>query len=80
MSGVNSQGDFIRLMSYLQSLPVVRKVTALEATPEQLRLQLDLSIGMKGFRSMVGTGSTLRPISDAEAMTPSSGAARFGLQ
>lgn len=80
VSGVNSQGDFIRLMAYLQTLAVVRKVTALEATPEQLRLQLDLTVGMKGFRSMVGTGSTLRPISDAEAMTPASGAARFALQ
>jgi hypothetical protein len=62
--GVNSQGDFIRLMSYLQTLAVVSKVTVIQATPEQLRLQLDLSVGMKGFRSMVGSGDVLRASSE----------------
>jgi protease II len=80
VSGVHSQSDFIRLMSYLQTLAVVRKVTALEATPEQLRLQLDLTVGMKGFRGMVATGSTLRPVSDLDSAGGSGGVARFGLQ
>lgn len=80
VTGINSQSDFIRLMSYLQTLAVVRKVTALEATPEQLRLQLDLTVGMKGFRGMVATGSTLRPVSDLDAAGGSGGVARFGLQ
>lgn len=76
--GVNSQSDFIRLMSYLQTLAVVRKVTVTQATPEQLRLQLDLGVGMKGFRGMVGTGDTLRPASDTGAT--SGGVPRFVLQ
>ena len=76
--GVNSQSDFIRLMSYLQTLAVIRKVTVLQATPEQLRLQLDLGVGMKGFRSMVGTGDVLRPAPETGA---ASGALpRFVLQ
>jgi hypothetical protein len=77
--GVSSQSDFIRLMAYLQSMAVVRKVTVLRATPEQLRLQLDLGIGMKGFRTMVGTGDTLSPLPDST--TASSGSVpRFSLQ
>lgn len=76
--GVNSQSDFIRLMSYLQTLAVVRKVTVLQATPEQLRLQLDLGVGMKGFRGMVGTGEVLRPT--PEAGTASGSVPRFVLQ
>ena len=78
--GVNSQSDFIRLMSYLQTLAVVRKVTVTQATPEQLRLQLDLGVGMKGFRGMVGTGDTLRPASDTGTGATSGGVPRFVLQ
>jgi hypothetical protein len=82
VEGVNSQADYIRLMSYLQTVPVVRKVSALEATPATLRLQLDLSVGMKGFRTMVGTGGTLRALSESDLPSPggATGAARFGLQ
>lgn len=69
VAGVDSQADFLRLMSYLQSLPIVRKVSVVEATPELLRLQLDLSIGMRGFRTMIGTGSTLRSPAETETET-----------
>ena len=78
--GVNSQSDFIRLMSYLQTLAVVRKVTVIQASPEQLRLQVDLAVGMKGFRSMVGTGGVLRPASETGAGATSGGVPRFVLQ
>ena len=78
--GVDNQVDFIRLMSYLQTLAVVRKVTASEATPEQLRLQLDLSIGMKGFRTMVSTGDTLRSLSESGTSSATGSVPRFGLQ
>ena len=79
--GVDTQGDFLRLMSYLQTLAIVRRVTALEATPQTLRLQLDLSIGMKGFRTMVATGGTLAPLSEPETVGADSGRVpQFGLQ
>ena len=77
--GVNSQSDFIRLMSYLQTLAVVRKVTVIQASPEQLRLQVDLAVGMKGFRSMVGTGGVLRPASET-GTGATGGVPRFVLQ
>ncbi len=80
--GVDTQAEFIRLMSYLQTMAIVRKVTVLEASPGQLRLQLDLGIGMRGFRTMVASGDTLKAISDAGAdpAVPSSGVPRFSLQ
>jgi hypothetical protein len=75
IDGIGSQGDYLRLMSYLQGLPVVRRVAPVEATPGMLRLQLELGVGMKGFRTMVAGGSTLRAEPDAGA-----GPARFTLQ
>lgn len=63
--GVGSQADYLRLIAFLQHVPVVRKLTAVEANPDYLRLQVDLSVGMKGFRTMIGTGGALRPVSDA---------------
>ena len=76
VSGVNSQSDYIRLMSYLQSLAMVRKVTVLEARPGTIRLQLDLGVGMRSFMPMVGGGSVLAPDSEPGA----AGVARFNLQ
>ena len=80
--GVDSQADFIRLMSYLQSMAIVRKVTVVEASPGLLRLQLDLGIGMRGFRTMIATGSTLRSTSETDeaAATGARTVPRFILQ
>lgn len=75
IGGIGSQGDYLRLMSYLQGLPVVRRVAPVEATPDMLRLNLDLGVGIKGFRSMVAGGSTLRAAADTGG-----GTARFELQ
>ena len=76
ISGVNSQSDYIRLMAYLQSMAVVRKVTVLEARPGQIRLQLDLGVGMRGFLPIVGNGGVLVP--DLEPAL--GGVTRFNLQ
>ena len=80
--GVGSQADYLRLIAYLQRVPAVRKLTAVEATPDYLRLQVDLSVGMKGFRSMIGAGGTLRPVSEtADVPAPDAGKVpRFSLQ
>ncbi|MEO7251511.1 MAG: DUF2066 domain-containing protein [Arenimonas sp.] len=80
--GVGSQADYLRLIAYLQHVPVVRKLTAVEANPDYLRLQVDLSVGMKGFRTMIGTSGALRAVSDTgEAPAPDAGKVpRFSLQ
>ena len=82
--GVDSQADFIRLMSYLETMAIVKRVTVTEATPEQLRLQLDLSLGMKGFRTMIGTGGVLRAVAaeseDGTTPVASGTVPRFTLQ
>ena len=76
ISGVHTQSDYIRLMAYLQTLAVVRKVGVVEARPGQVRLQLDLGVGMRGFLPMVGTGGVLVPDSEPGA----GGVTRFSLQ
>lgn len=68
--GVDDSQDFIRLMGYLQQLAIVRRVQVVQATPDLLRLELDMNAGIKGFRTMIGSGSTLRS-ADSES-TPDS--------
>jgi uncharacterized protein len=58
--GVNDSQDFIRLMGYLQQMAIVKRVQVIQATPELLRLELDMNVGMKGFYTLIGTGGTLR--------------------
>ena len=58
--GVNESRDFIRLMGYLQQMAIVRRVQVIQATPELLRLELDINVGMKGFYTLIGSGGTLR--------------------
>lgn len=58
--GVNDSQDFVRLMGYLQQMAIVRRVQVVQATPEILKLELDMNVGLKGFRTMIGSGGTLR--------------------
>ncbi len=58
--GVNESQDFIRLMGYLQQMAIVRRVQVIQATPELLRLELDMNVGMKGFNTLIGSGGALR--------------------
>jgi hypothetical protein len=82
--GVGSQAQYLRLMGYLETLAIVRRVAVLDAAPGQVRLNLEMSVGMRGFRTLLANGGVLRALgADAEAGTeeaPSSGAARFELQ
>ncbi len=69
VTGLRSAGDYTRAMGYLQTLAVVRSVTVLSATPEQVDLQLDLAVGPEGFKRFVGAGSTLEadPLASEDA-------------
>lgn len=52
-TGIASSDDYMRLAGYLQSMPVVRHVTPVRATPEGLQVDLDLATGMSGFRRLL---------------------------
>lgn len=65
--GVDGQADFLRLMAYLQNQAIVQKVTVVESTAEHLRLQLDLRVGVRGFRVLAEAGGTLRALDDVAA-------------
>ena len=73
--GVDSQGDYLRLMSYLQGLAMVRKTRVIEAEPGMVHLQLDLAVGLRAFLPVVASGEVL------EAGPPGSdGVTRFTLR
>jgi hypothetical protein len=79
---VNTQGDYLRLMGYLETLAIVKRVAVTDAMPGELNLTLELTVGMRGFRTLLANGGVLRAM-DAEASTeeaPATGAARFELQ
>jgi hypothetical protein len=81
--GVDSQARYLRLMGYLETLAIVKRVVVTEAIPGQLRLTLDLNVGMRGFRTLLANGGVLRALGEPAATVedaPPSGAARFELQ
>ncbi len=69
IAGVRSASDYTRAMGYLQTLAVVRSVTVVEASAEQLSLQLELAVGPEGFARFVAAGSTLEadPLASEDA-------------
>jgi hypothetical protein len=68
--GIANQVDFLRVMAYLQNQPIVQKVSVVEVTPDHLRLQLDLRVGVRGFRVLVESGDTLRALDDVPEGSP----------
>ena len=56
-------------MGYLQTLAVVRSVTVVDASAEQLTLSLDPAVGPEGLARFVGAGSTLQadPLASPDA-------------
>ena len=53
ITGIDSADDYIRLMSHLQEISVVRKIRPISASPDGLLLELDLVSGLPGFRRMI---------------------------
>jgi len=64
--GVSDSQDFVRLMGYLQQMAIVKRVQVIQASPDVLKLELDMNVGLKGFRTLIGAGNTLRS-ADAES-------------
>jgi hypothetical protein len=59
IDGVRSSEDYLRLMSYLQGLTVVRGMVPVRANADGLVLELDLITGLPGLKRMVGNGDVL---------------------
>jgi hypothetical protein len=70
VSGLRQQSDYLKLMRYLGSLSVVRKVHVTQADPDRVQLQLDLSVGARGFRTLVAAGDALQAIAAPTEGTP----------
>lgn len=49
-AGIDSGGDYIRLMGYLQTQAVVRRITPVTASPDRIVLELELVSGLEGFK------------------------------
>lgn len=59
IDGLRTGDDYIRAMGYMQAIGVVRKIVLLGANDDRLRMQLDLSTGILGFRNVVTVGQVL---------------------
>jgi len=53
-TGLVSSDDYVRLMSRLQKMSVVRRITPVHASGDRLELDLDLLSGLPGFQRMLG--------------------------
>jgi len=59
IDGLRGTDDYLRLMSYLQGLAVVRGISPIRAEPEALTLELDLLTGLPGLKRAAGGGEVL---------------------
>ena len=59
IDGIRSNEDYLRLMSYLQGLPVIRGMVPVRAAPDALVVELDLLTGMPGLKSTIARGDVL---------------------
>ncbi|GGA85700.1 hypothetical protein GCM10011521_25170 [Arenimonas soli] len=70
ITGMRLADDFTRAMGYLQTLPVVRNLNVEEATPDSLRLRLDLAVGVPAFEAFLAAGDVLESEGQAAAPVP----------
>lgn len=64
IDGLHGSEDYVRAMGYLEGIGIVRKIVLLGANEDHLRMQLELSTGMEGFRSVIAVGQVLQPDAD----------------
>lgn len=58
-AGLRSSDDYIRLAGYLDTLPVVRRITPRRASPDTIVFGLELATGLEGFRRAAVRGEVL---------------------
>jgi len=61
IGGLRSSADYVRAMGYLEGIGIVRHIVLLGANGDRLRMQLDLTTGLEGFRSVIAVGQVLEP-------------------
>jgi len=61
VGGVDSADDYLRLVSGLRAVPVVRNITPVRAQGSQLELSLDMTTGLAGLNRMLGDGGVIVP-------------------
>jgi uncharacterized protein len=66
IDGVDSQADFLRMMGYLQGLPVVRRIEVLSAEPSSVRLMLDMSVGPRGFQLLTQGSNVFAQVGNSD--------------
>lgn len=74
IAGVTTQADYLRLVAYLQGMAMVRRLDVVEARPGELRVRVDLAVGLRAFLPIVAGGEVL-VAGETEA-----GVTRFRLQ
>lgn len=70
VEGVDDAEDYLRLMGYLQGMPLVRGIEVLSAEPSSLRLMLDMSVGPRGF-ALLTQGNPVFTEDDGKTSPPS---------
>lgn len=61
IEGMRNSGDYVKAMGYLEGIGIVRRIVLVGASGDRLRMQLDLTTGLEGFRSVVAVGQVLEP-------------------
>ena len=73
VTGIGDGNAYMRLMSYLDGVTVVKGVRLVRASPGAVDLELNLSTGVAGFGRMVGRGGVLRPATADKSEDDASG-------
>jgi hypothetical protein len=59
IDGLRTGDDYVRAMGYLEGIGIVRKIVLLSVSDGRLRMQLDLSTGIEGFRNVLAVSQVL---------------------
>ncbi|RPE81032.1 DUF2066 domain-containing protein [Vulcaniibacterium tengchongense] len=69
-TGLRGGEDYIRLAGYLQKLSVVRRITPVRATAQNVELDLDLVSGLPGLERATRDDGVIAPLEGLEGQPP----------
>lgn len=79
IAGMRDADDYLRVAGYLGGISIVRRISPVTATPNQLDLDLELSTGIANFSRYVARGSVLVAVPNGPASDDSGGPTQFRL-